>query len=145
MVAFPMLLSVLLACNQDAVTGTNETHISTASKEAIPVECAPEPAWVRVSSTVSADSTRPRRITLQGTLTGSACELQLELRDAAAARVLSVTIPAPPGKGATSTSSGTVEAPTGTLELWVAATGPIGASATYTYTTDVVHSKTTRR
>lgn len=140
-----MLLTFLIACYQNTVTETNTKRVSTASKEPITVDCAPEPAWERLSSQVSADPTRTGRITLEGALTDSVCGLRLELRDAAAVRVLGVTIPATRGPGATSSSSDTAEGPIGTLELWVAATGPIGASATYTYKIDVVESETKSR
>jgi hypothetical protein len=140
-----MLLSVLIACHQNTVTETNTKRVSTASKGPITVECAPEPAWERMSSQVSADSTRTGRITLEGALTDSACELRLELRDAAAVRVLGVTIPATRGPGGTSSSSDAAEVPIGTLDLWVAATGPTGASATYTYKIDVIESETKSR
>lgn len=140
-----MLLTALLACSQDTVTETHMKRVSMASKEPIPVACTPAPTWERVASQVSADSASTGRITLDGALTDSACDVQLELRDAAAVRLLGVTVPATRGPGSTSSSSGTVEGPVGTLELWVAATGPTGASATYTYKVEVVETETMSR
>lgn len=140
-----MLLTSLLACTQETGTGTSTGRFSTASRTPISVQCSPEPAWERVSSQVIADSTRTGRITLEGAMTDSACELRLELRDASAVRLLGVTVPARQGPGMTSSASGTGEGPIGTLELWVAATGPTGASATYTYRVDVVESGTKGR
>lgn len=140
-----ILLAALLACHQDTVTETNRTRLSTASKEPITVQCAPEPRWERIASRVVADSTRTGRIRVEGMLFDSACELRMELRDAAAVPLLGVTLPATHGTTATSSSSDTTEGPIGTLDLWVAAIGPPGASATYSYKVETVESKTKSR
>lgn len=140
-----MLLAVLFACYQNSVTETNTKRVSAASEKPNTAACAPEPAWERIfSQVIGGDPTPSGRITLEGALTDSACELRLELRDAAAVRLLGVTIPDTRGPGATS-SSATAEAPIGTLELWVAAIGLPDASATYTYKIDVVESRAKSR
>ena len=140
-----MLFALGLACHSNTAAETPHVRVSASSKEPITVACAPEPAWVVMTSQVSADAARTGRITLEGTVKESPCAVRLQLRGDKANSLLNLTVPASRGHGLTGSASASTEAPVGTLELWVAAVGPADATATYTYKLEVVEGSATGR